>query len=232
MSGKFCPKCGRMDADFYEGFCIDCYVNTNVQTRLPGEIEIVQCKRCGSWFFKNEWIEDSFKSLKRIIADRLKTNLYSPNVSVDTEGNEALVSVSGFIDKNRHYQIERDYRMSVRFKDATCDKCRKLAGKSFEYKVQLRRAENHDPETFARIAKFVKREIAYLSEKMPESKAFWFEENKDGIDFFFGFRKAGDFIVKSVGDKFHVRFERSSKIAGLDRKTGRMRYQMTFCARV
>lgn len=232
MSGKFCPKCGRTDADFYEGFCINCYVDTNVFMKLPEEIEITQCKRCGHWFFKNEWMEDSFQNLKKIIADKLKTNLYSPKVDVDTENNVALVNVSGFIDKNRHYQISRDFRVKTTFHDITCDKCRKLTGKSFEYKIQLRHAKDGDEEKFKRAERFIKREALHLAEVMPEAKAFWSEENKEGLDFFFGYKSAGDAVLKAFGNKFRVRFERSSRINGIDKANGKMKYQMTFCARV
>jgi len=118
----------------------------------------------------------------------------------------------------------------LEFADRTCDNCVKASGSYYELKIQLRREMEFDPEKFEKIGRMIKKEAHHFSFDVPEARVFWVEENKDGVDFFFGSRKIGEAVLHKIREDFRVRAERSSTLVGLD-KNGKKRFRMTYCVR-
>lgn len=230
---KFCPKCGKEDVDFYKGFCIDCYGKMNVFLEAPGKIEITKCGKCERWFYKGRWVEDSYQQLKRIIFDKIKTNLIKPKIEVDTENDFAIVNISGYSDPLKQNKAEFERKIKINYIGKSCEKDFKISNRTFEYKIQLRKKEDFfDFNLYERIIKFIKKEVEYLERKMPDYHVFWFKENKDGIDFFFGFKEEGDHVVTRLKTKYKLDMKRSASLVGFDKGTGKYRYKQTFCLRV
>jgi len=231
--GRFCPKCGKENVDFYKGFCIDCYEKMHTFVEWPEIVEVDECKKCGRWKYQKKWIEDSFQNLQKIIKSHIKNALYysKTEVEVDVEGTTARVKVKGFIDENQQLEIERENEVELKIKPKTCDDCMKLSGKYYEYKIQLRRKDTFDPMKFKRIEKLIEQETYRLSYELPTAKMFWKTVKKEGTDFFFGDKKIGEIIMKHILKKYKLRPERSSTLAGLT-KAGKKKYKLTFCIRV
>jgi len=232
MTEKFCPKCGETKGDFYDGFCIKCYSELNTLVEIPDEIEITTCKRCGRWFLNNNWTEDSFQNLKRVILNKLKTNLHYPKIDIDTENEYALITIEGFVDKIKQYKVSKSKKVKITFKNTCCERDLKISSKTWEYQIQLRREQEFDPFLFEKIEKSIKKEIQQLSKSLPEATAFWTEETKDGVDFFFGFKQVGDIIIKKLKHRFKLKIMRSASLVGMDKNTGKKKFKQTFCIRV
>ncbi len=230
---KFCPRCGREDVDFYQGFCIDCYMQLNVKIKYPDKIVIKKCPSCDRWRYKKEWHEPSYKLLKKIVSPKVKSNLYSYSVDPEIRDDKTiLITVRGYIDSSRNYKVERSKEVRLEYENMMCDVCFKTRAKAYEAKLQLRRADPFDIRKYKAIEKFVKNKANRMSFKNPEARAFWFEENKDGLDFFFGFREVADEVIRRLRDKYKVKVLKTAKLVGYDAHKGKKKYKATYVVRV
>ncbi len=228
---RFCPRCGKEDVDFYQGFCIDCYVEMHDLVEVPKKIVIDKCPRCGKLTFKGKNYEFSEESLAKIVKSQVKSKLSNPVVEVSFEDNSALVTVSGFIDPKNQFRVSLKKKTRIEYHRRVCGVCSKLAGKYYEAKLQLRHSQEPDFHKFFKAVAFVKRKVRKKSRSKDEARMFWFKELKEGIDFFFGDKKIAKEIVDETASKFNTSYTKSSKLVGLT-KDGKKKTRTTYCIRV
>jgi len=228
---RFCPKCGKEDVDFYKGFCVDCYTEIHSFVKIPKKVKIKRCKKCGAWFFRNEWIEDSFQNLERIISTKIKTELHRPRFEFDLEDDTALVKITGFLDPGRRIRVGKKEKIKIEYEERNCPDCLKLSGKYFEVKIQLRCGEDKDTKKFSEVSSFIRKSTHQLVFKDPKAKAFWWGKKKVGTNFFFGSKSVGRKILTQTLSKFDLSMKKSTKFRGLD-KRGRKKIQFTYALRV
>jgi len=228
---KFCPKCGATDKDFYKGFCVDCYRNMNKFAEVPKRLKIIRCKDCGFWFYKGAWIEDSYHHLARIISEKVKTALFEPRFEVALKDDLANLTLSGFADENKAIPVTVKEEIKLSFEERTCDSCAKFNSKNHEFKIQLRGSEPFDAIKYKKLADAIKKQIEYLTRKDERARAFWIEEKKEGLDFLFGFRQAGEDVVHYILGNFKAKHEVSSESLGFD-KDGKRKIRVTYCIRI
>lgn len=227
--GKFCPKCGREDVDFYKGFCIDCYKEMHSFTKVPKELKIVRCKRCGLWSYRNEWIEESFQNLKRMVENKVKTEIYKPIFEINLKDETIFLKIKGYADKRKQIPVEEDFEIKIKYVNKICLNCLKISGKYFEFKIQLRPGRNI--ADFKDVSTFIRKSTHRLMFKDPKARAFWWKEIKNGADFLFGSKQVGEKVLKETLNKFGLKADVSYKFKGLDKK-GKKKIEFTYCIRV
>jgi NMD protein affecting ribosome stability and mRNA decay len=228
---KFCPRCGATDKDFYKGFCVDCYAQMNIFAEIPRTLKIVKCKNCGFWFYKNAWIEDSYQNLVKMLSEKVKTVLFEPKFDVDLRDSVAVLKIFGFADERKKIPIKVEKEVFLEFEEKTCDSCLKFSGKNYEVKIQLRRSKVFDAMKYKKIVDFIRRGMNYRMRDDERARSFWFDEKKEGIDFFFGFRQVGDLVLHQLLDNFKVKHETSFEFLGLT-KDGKKKVRVTYCIRI
>jgi len=228
---KFCPKCGATDKDFYKGFCIECYVGDNRLVEAPRTLQVTRCRRCGRWLVRNRWAEDSFQRLLDLAGDRVKTQLNFPRLEADLQGDTLRVTVTGYLDPKRLMKASREAAMRLAFRDVVCPSCAKFANKYYEVKLQLRPSERTNARKLREATSFVRNRMRELAARDERASAFWEEENRDGIDFFFGFKQVGDAVYGALLDAFRPQHESSSQFLGLTRE-GKKKVRFTHCVRL
>lgn len=228
---RFCPKCGKEDVDFYKGFCVDCYIEMYSFVKIPKKVKIIRCKKCGAWFFRNEWIEDSFQNLEKIVSVKIKTELHKPRFEFDLEDDNAVVKITGFLDPGRRIRVGKEEKIKIEYEERNCPDCLKLSGKYFEVKIQLRFSEEKNIEKFSKVSSFIRKNTHKLVFEDLKARAFWWEEKKVGEDFFFGSKSIGRKILTQTLQKFDLSMKKSSKLRGVD-KRGKKKIQFTYALRV
>jgi NMD protein affecting ribosome stability and mRNA decay len=234
LSSKFCPKCGATDKDFYKGFCVDCYLESHELVQFPKKIEIPECTHCGMWLYHNKWVEDSYQHLQKIVADKVKTDLVDPEYEaeiLEKKDKKIRVKVVGYLDKQRQFRLEREARIPFSKDGRICRACVKFSDKYYEVKLQLRNAETTDLVLYKKASTFIRRNAHALARSDQRAKAFWWEERREGTDFFFGFKQIGDAVVSETKKKFKVKVEKSSRFLGYS-KDGKKKVRFTYCIRI
>lgn len=229
MKKRFCPKCGKEDVDFYKGFCIDCYKEMHRFTKIPKELKILTCKRCGLWYYRNEWFEESFQNLERIVKNKVKTELYNPGYEIDLKEDLVLLKIKGYVDKYKQILTEENFEIKIKYPTKICPNCLKISGKYFEFKIQLR--PGRGIADFKSVSTFIKKSTHRLMFKDPKAEAFWWQNTKNGVDFLFGSKQVGERVSKETINKFGLKAEASYKFRGIDKK-GRKKTEYTYCIRV
>lgn len=230
--GKFCPKCGRENVDFYKGFCVDCYTEMHKFAEVPKTIRIVKCRRCGLWNYRNEWVEESFPLLERIVKGKIRTELYNFGIGVDLKEDNLLISVHGTLDRQGTIPIEKSFESKIEYLEKKlCENCLKLSGKHHEFVIQVRMKEKDDVEKYLKVTSIIKKETHHMMFDYPKARVFWWKESKKWADFYFGSREVGEHMLKLVMDKFGLKSEMSTKLRGIT-ESGKKDVEFTYCVRV
>ena len=195
---KICPRCGESSKtrQFVGTFCASC---VPIDIKCPPRVKTEACPRCGKK--QGDISELALKSCK---------GTYE-NARYDVEKGEAI-----FLVRVGHDLVEVRKPVSVEVQDHICDNCGKAAGGYFEAIIQLR----GDPGKITSMAVKV--------EKLIQRKSFIarFIEQKEGLDFYIGDKKAAEKVVDMIGEPFI----RSEKLGGM--KEGKRVYRSTFCIRL
>jgi nonsense-mediated mRNA decay protein 3 len=227
----FCPKCGARDKDFYKGFCIDCYAEMNVFAEVPRKLNVVRCKKCGWWFVKGKWVEDSWKTLESAIASKIKTHLFGAKLSFDMRGDWLITDVTGYADPQQQIQVKKEFATRIMYEDRICPSCLKASNKDWEVKIQVRRKKPADIEKYADIVSFIKKAEHMMTQKDERSRSFWSEEPKEGHDFFFGFKTVGNAVYQRILSEFGPEHSTATEFVGITRE-GKKKVKFTHCVRV
>ena len=231
----FCPKCGATDKDFFKGFCIDCYSQTHVSAEFPRKVVIAVCKRCGNYRFKDEWLEEAPELFEKIVASGVKTNLFFPVIHVRKQARRAEIALSGFVDEKKVFPVGKTALAELEFRELTCENCMRVTGNYFEVELQIRRLkENHNPVLFRQLVSFVKKETHSLAGKDLNARAFWWQDSRDGTDFYFGYKQVGMRVYNGLLAVFGRRGVRgdtkSYTFKGFTR-AGKKKIRATLCVR-
>lgn len=230
--GKFCPGCGRENVDFYKGFCVDCYTEMHKFAEIPKTIRIVKCRKCGLWNYRNEWVEESFHLLEKIVKGKIKTELYNFGIGIDVKDDVLLISIHGTLERQGTIPVEKSFESKIEYLEKKlCENCVNLSGKHHELIIQVRKKEKPDKEKYNTVVSFIKKNMHHLMFDYPKARVFWWKELKEGDDFYFGTREVGEHLLKLVTNKFGLKSEMSTKLKGIT-ESGKKDVEFTYCVRV
>ncbi|RLG88414.1 MAG: hypothetical protein DRO18_01445 [Thermoprotei archaeon] len=239
MGRKFCVKCGIEEDEEHpiiENLCINCYLELKGLAKVPKELTITRCPKCGSLRVSGRWIESS-GSLEDDVSFLLRNYLTVEPISNVFRGYEVkplefiydrgklkvLIEVSA---EYRGRLLSKTYIVNVNIKKTLCPRCFALSGGSYEAIVQLRTNVKVDSE-------FVKFAYKTLNELPPEvtSAITEVEDLREGINV--------KLINQSIARRLAMHYQRrycakiieSRKRVGFDR-SGRSKYRLTISVRI
>ena len=202
-----CPRCGKTsnEKEFIEAFCVDCY---EFKLRLPKELKVEVCGRCGRMRLHGDWQQFDRRKLSEYIAKKCKGDFvgaaYDPDLGLCTfkfEKGGQKIAVQ------RPIEVERITTI--------CTDCSRASGGYFEAIVQLR----GEAEKVEHAAQKLERQ---LSKKTFISKI---EEMHGGLDLYAGSSKSTAAVLSELGFKPTV----STKLFG--KKDGKKLYRVSFALR-
>ncbi len=210
MQGEeLCIKCGakRGTKQFKGLFCADCY-NWNI--RIPRNVQIEICKRCGRARIRGEWKKAIEREIQDYLLSKIKGEKFERG-AIDFKNKKAILYF--MVDSNEMVRVERDYPFTIL--ETTCPECSRKAGGYFEAIIQFR----GNPQKYAGKKEKI--------ERMLRKKTFITKEEKlkEGIDLYVGSSKEAAEVLKELGLKPVL----SRKLSGL--KEGKRVYRTTFMMR-
>lgn len=213
---KFCAKCGATGVELEGSFCGNCRAGF-VQAEIPSILKLKRCKKCNAVFVKAKWAEESPEIIKKAIEMKLRGKISD----IDFLGNEAVFRIIAADQKGR---------TSIQFNEMICPLCERIMSKKYDIKIQVRpAAKTANPVKFERLVSFIKRQAHQCP--APEAASFWWEENRDGVDFFFGFRKVGEEVFQEAINRFRLSSVMSKEFRGFTRDQ-KKKVSTTYCLRV
>jgi len=231
MPGKFCPKCGKQDVDFYEGLCLECYKEENKFTEPPNKIDVETCRKCGYWKYRGEWKKATQDLLKKFVKDAFETNLFKAKYSVELSEEEVKVNLKGKADFQGLIDIEEDYSIPINFEEELCPVCRKIQNKKYKVELQIRRKEDHDEEKFKEVDEFINSDMRRMYKRNHKAHAFWQKRIQEGKNYYFGYQETANRIKNRLKKRFGLQMKVSTRKAGRDRE-GKKKANLSYMARV
>lgn len=204
---RHCPTCNRTsdEARFFGDFCEFCTIE-KMGRKIPTDIEITICKRCGRLRNGKEFYESDEALLQDILQKGFKQ--WDLRLLSSTE-RAAIVDLSKPDDNIDGIRQE----IELRYKKQLCPKCNRRAASYYEGIIQLR----GDPE---RIQKMLKKlENVFEANDEFFSKV---EEVGTGIDVFISSKKLASAFCAERGLKPTMSYE----LYGL--KHGKKLYRNTY----
>ncbi|MBN3036923.1 MAG: hypothetical protein JW834_00580 [Candidatus Diapherotrites archaeon] len=223
---KFCPKCGAEGKPMHKGFCIDCYLADHPDIVEIQDMEIEECPNCLRAHLGKNWTSSE---LEPFIASKVKTKLSEPTITAsivgETEkGPVMLIKVAGRLGEN---EAELSKEIQITLRKRQCDVCSKKQSTYHNAKMQLRGPEEAVTDAF----RAVRNENRSTSRKERMAEVFRFEEVKDGVDVYLGSAQAAKNAAAKLVNK-GAKVKTTYKLVGLDRKTGKRRYEITYSVRM
>ncbi len=232
MPGKFCPKCGKEDVDFYKGLCFECYQEEHEFIEVPKEIEVTRCSECGYWRYKGDWKKPKPRLLEKIVKDKVDVDLEHVDYKVKNLEDKIKLEVKGDIDREGLMNVDKEYKINLEFNDQPCPVCLKRKNEDFDVKIQLRKnEENHDEDKYNQIHSYIDRMSSQEMDRDNRALSFWKSKKKVGMNFYYGYREVGKRILDKVNSKFNPSVKESTTRAGYDRE-GKKKVRYTYCIRV
>jgi len=236
LNSRFCPKCGKEAKHFIHGFCIDCYLEDHPElVYIPDRIEVDSCTQCLRIRVKGKWISGRGENIKELITSKIKTDISSPDISISfhdetPKGAIYRVDVRGKIEGE---PVEYEKYVEIVYNRKVCDICAKKGSTYYEALVQLRpKSKEVDIKRMREAFRFLRNENRAIIAEDRKAEIFRFENAKNGIDIFFGSQRAAKIALQRLSQKYDVSIKETYTLVGIDKKTGKRRYTVTYSVRL
>jgi len=147
---KYCLNCGREvpDEDYVNGYCVDCFRKLGSPFAKQPSIEVKVCSKCGSIFYKGEWLQENLESIiRRHLMETQGKYLIGPAELVGAEPVDGIQEVSrglyvqkwvfNLVLNGKHFtQFENNVKITVT--KTVCPRCTARASKRIAALVQVR----------------------------------------------------------------------------------------------
>ncbi len=222
---NFCPLCGKTDARFVKGLCLECFQKKHSLVEFPEKISFEQCTGCEKIRFRGKFVPLQKEALasvaeKSVKVKELEKAVVQAEVLEGREGFSANFFVKGFVE-NVPIALEKTVPLEPVF--VQCDACMRLSSQYHEAIVQIR---SENPKLAERAAEAFMDSVNAQAKKDGLAAVTLVSEEKNGFDLKVGSRKSAKNGVKFLGKKFGA----ETKVSKKSLKRNRVRY--TFSVRV
>lgn len=235
LTERFCPRCGKETSELIKGFCRDCFLLGHEILIVEPELKFPRCKSCGKIRIKGAWFAESQKNLEDFLLSKMKlkeiTNeKINLGMAPNADGSLSVqIRVSGTINEDK---IEFEKEILLKPAIVLCDPCMRLVSDYHEAILQVRFAEKPSNERVESEIARINKMLEYEKRADSLSQAIKTTEATNGFDVYIGSAKAARRIAEALAKKAHTRVVSSSKLMGIDSKTGKANKRFTYCARV
>ncbi|MFC2174601.1 NMD3-related protein [archaeon] len=235
MKDRFCPKCGETSKSFYKGFCIDCFLADH-----PGLVEIEgmaikRCQRCLRVKSRGEWESGGSASMKEIVRSHVKTLLDDAEISVERAEQSQTAEVYDVTVKGTlgGEEVTITKPFTVKYAKQICEVCSRKSGDYYEAIIQLRPKEKVvDLNRLKTALIFLRNEAHALVKKDRKAEIFRYELVKNGIDIYFGSKRAAKISLQHLQATYRPVVKESYTLRGVNKETGKNRYSVTYSVRL
>ncbi len=220
-----CPRCGRREGEPHDGrplqfvgsFCMDCFLRDKELFKIPKNLSLWKCTRCGRARWAGKWEPYTEEKLIEWVVGKMHaTELREYSGTVARLKNNLVVDLELEFEYSG-VPVKKGARVLVALDSNACPDCSKQAGGYHEAIVQVRGA------TDARRQRMVKTLLHHL-ERLGASTSI--ATLKEGLDIYVNSRKFAQQAVMETGKTYTV----SHTLTG--EKMGKRVYRATYCVRL
>ncbi len=256
---RFCYKCGATEAEkgpLIEGLCPECFAAENPLLRVPAEIHLKVCGRCGSYLLAHEWREvsgDSEETLldaaEEAVLSRLRVAKVTP-MGVDYVGPDeakeikievesrfvppgVLVEVfaQGKFQESQAEPLSQRARVKVKLKRTTCDVCNRMSSGYYEAILQVRGEGELSKEKLVKVKRTLEEGVFAAHERDRSAFVAKVERKHGGLDFYLSSLALARQMARLLKSEFGAEVQESAKLIGRD-KRGRRKFRVSVISRL
>jgi NMD protein affecting ribosome stability and mRNA decay len=207
---NFCPICGKTNARFVKGLCIDCFQKKHSLVEFPEKVSFEQCTGCGKIKLQGKFVPLQKEALASIAEKSVKVKgLEKPCVQAEVEerpeGFFAKILVKGIVERNP-VAFQATIAMEPAF--VQCDACMRLSSQYHEAIVQLR---SQSPKLAEKALESFVGSIKSQAKKDTLAAVTEIAKAKNGFDLKVGSKKAAQNAAKALEKKFGAKTKVSKK---------------------
>jgi len=232
----FCVECGK-EGETYDGLCAECHLRRRRFVSLPEVLDVQVCGECFAVRIGKKWIdalsiekavqmglEDALVKDKSVGEAHLKVKL----TERDVRNHLAEVDVEF---RSGNFSASKSFKVNIRLKKDTCQRCGKKSGHYYEAIIQLR----GPPEDFGPSRLEAAREIIVSKvEKLGgQSRSIFISREErihGGYDFYLSSNPTAKAIARDLTRIFGASSKTSNSLAG--KKDGQDLVRMTYLVRI
>ncbi len=211
---KRCPLCNKSSADirFYGEFCEDC-VKKKLLDKLPEEISLTVCKRCGMIKAKGAFKEQTTEAVDEALAQELRN--YTIRLADIVDEDTMNLDIT---EVRPEYSITVEKKMPIKWKRSMCERCNRIAGSYYEAVIQLRGTNMEKMEKFIdKITKYFERKNEFITRV---------READNGLDVYLSNKK----LTSAYLSRNNIQAVTSYTLYGL--RQGKKVYRHTYAVRI
>jgi nonsense-mediated mRNA decay protein 3 len=188
---KFCFVCGKKNEKLIEGYCEDCYNEKFKLIKIPKNLKIVQCSKCGKIRHGDGW---SDIKLEDFIKQKLK--ITGNNVKVEIKGEK--IFVSGILENSKKSK-EEVHELKVKPEKIVCYDCTCRLGGYYETILQLRGDVTDNI-------------LNFLDEHIRKKSYYRVEKIREGYDLYVGDKNIAKTLAEYLAKKYRFKIQKSYRL--------------------
>lgn len=256
---RFCYKCGATEAKkgpLIEGLCQECFVAENPLLRVPGEVNLRVCGRCGAYLLAHEWreVDGDFEELllqaaKEVVFSKLRVmkitrtglGYVTPNEAEEMEvkaeprfDSPNRISVEIFAGGKFRPQAKpllQRARVKVKLKRTTCDICSRISSGYYEAILQVRGESGLPEKELIKVKHALERLVFSVRERDRSAFVAKVKQVHGGLDYFVSSLALARQMARLLKSKFGAKTQESAKLVGRG-KGGRRKFRVSVLSRL
>lgn len=232
---RFCVSCGRelREGENIGPYCLDCYIENIGVFREKPRVEVTQCPKCGSWYFRGVWHEPGEeRAIVKTILESEQKRFLRENISVvglDLENHpeglgQGYIGHFRLLIDGRHVaEVSEEVRVS-RVKKL-CPRCFASSAGTHKALIQIRFEGRRPSEDL------VEELLSYVL-TVASRGVVDYEETKDGVDIKLEDAVLARKLSKQMATKYGAYVKESFSTARYDSQHGKWVGVATFSVRI
>lgn len=260
MPSKFCYRCGALEEEkgpLIEGLCPDCFLKENPLLKVPEEIEMNVCGRCGAFYLENAWhglerepSEDYIEAAKEIVTSeaRVFNGGTAGSRYINFEDSEDIdlgfraeysppetitvhVEVRGKFFDSQEEPLSYRSKVKVKLEETICEVCDKLAAGYYEAILQVRGEEKLSDERISEIFRSLEGQFGTNKGRSRDEFVSKVKRKHGGLDLYASSAKLARDMARFLKREYGAEMSESAELVG-QTEDGEENYRVTVLARL
>lgn len=257
---KFCYKCGALEEEkgpLIEGLCRDCFLEEKPLIKVPEELEMKVCDRCGAYFFENAWHDieenptaeyvEAAKELVNSEAEVLSLGPAGPRYVNFEDSDEIDISYSAdysapdtinlglevrgkFFDSQEEPLLD-NAEVVVKLVEETCEVCGRMLSGYYEALLQVRSEGDIPEKKLSNVFQALREEALKVQNRSRDQFVSKVKKKHGGIDFYTSSAKLARRLARFLKKEYGAEMSESAELVG-QTSDGQEKYRVTVVARL
>jgi len=256
---RFCYRCGALETGkgpLVNGLCQECFAAENPLLRVPGEISVKICGRCGAYMIDREWQgaggdpdKAALNAAREATLSELKVAQITPAGTEYVQAEEAkgikievkpeLTSSGALVKVSARGKIRVDQaepqtalvEVKIKMEQTTCDICSRISSGYYEAILQVRGGAELPPRELSRIKQRLESQALSAHEQNRAEFVAKVESKHEGLDLYVSSAKLARQLAETLKSEFGAEVKESAKLVG-QTKSGKRKFRISVLARL